>query len=80
MRFPESYKIALQIQRLIKAKAAEAKTPKELADLARALCELEEMKRRIRQKPLPKPIDVPRNGPRYDTKSIANPLAPSLAE
>jgi hypothetical protein len=49
----------LSLQRLIITfSARESLRPAELSGLARAFCELEECKRKLKMRPLPKPIDV----------------------
>lgn len=59
MKYSEPYRSAVKIQRLVTAQALEAETKaRELCLLARAFCELEETKRKLRMKPLPKPVDV----------------------
>jgi len=56
---PEPYRRAVELQTLIigDARNPELK-PIIRAGLARAFCELEELKRRIAMRPLPKAIDV----------------------
>lgn len=55
----EAYSTALAIQRLIAKCALDDKLDRKLLPgYARAFCELEELKLRLRMKPAPKPIDV----------------------
>lgn len=50
---------ALALQRVVLDGALDGKPkPLELASLARVWCELEEAKRKLRMKPLPKAVDV----------------------
>lgn len=59
MRYSEPYKGAVKLQRLMLRDAENPELkPLIRAGLARAYCELEEMKRKIAMKPLPKSIDV----------------------
>lgn len=59
----EPYRRAIQMQRVIAAQALEPGTkPLERASLARVWCELEETKRKLRMKPLPKAIEVTAQG------------------
>ena len=56
---PLNYRNLVTIQKLIMAKLDDSNpTARDLALLSRAMCELEETKRRLRMRPLPKPIDV----------------------
>jgi hypothetical protein len=59
MRYTEPYRNAVELQRLImaSARAGDIK-PLVLAGISRAFCELEETKRKLAMKPLPKPVDV----------------------
>lgn len=63
MHYTEPYRTAVKLQRLVSTQAAEPSIkPMERSSLVRAYVELEEMKRRIRMKPLPKSIDVSHDG------------------
>ncbi len=59
----EPYRNAVALQRLLidTANAVDSK-PLERASCARAFVELEEMKRKIAMRPLPKPVDVSKLG------------------
>ena len=58
-RYPTAFADAKELQRLLMQDArADGLKPLVRAGIARAYCELEEMKRRLRMKPLPKAIDV----------------------
>jgi hypothetical protein len=53
------YRDCVAVQRVIMARIATGDVEdKTLAALARALCDLEETKRKLKMKPLPKPVDV----------------------
>lgn len=59
----EPYRRAVELQRLVLEKARQDETKGAvLSGLARAYCELEETKRKLRMKPLPKAIDVDSQG------------------
>lgn len=74
--YSTAYLQAKQLQQLI-FKDAQAVDLKPLirAGIARAFCELEECKRKLRMKPLPKPVDV-----QYKSKHKAKPSGPAFSE
>jgi len=60
-----SYQQSVQLQRLlVAASQKESIRPAELSGVARAFCELEECKRKLKMKPLPKAVDVNYKGKR----------------
>jgi hypothetical protein len=55
----EPYRNALSLQRIVLEAATKPECQiRDLPGLARAFCELEECKRKLKMRPLPKPIDV----------------------
>jgi len=59
VKYGETYRSALAIQRVIASEAKDPETDKKIRSaLARAFVELEMLKLRLRMKPAPKPIDV----------------------
>lgn len=58
-RFSTAYAQALELQRKLYLEAMRSKLkPIERSSLARVWCELEETKRKLKMRPLPKPVDV----------------------
>jgi len=55
---PPTYKTAVKLQRFIEQKATADTNAKDLGILARALCELETLKRKLKMRPDPRPVDV----------------------
>jgi hypothetical protein len=63
MWYSEPYRSAIILQRLLMADSGKGDlTCRDRAAIAHAFCELEELKRKLRMKPLPKAIDVGRDG------------------
>lgn len=66
-RWAESYLGGVAIQRIILARIKDPKASgKDIASLAQAYTDIEEMKRKIVGKPLPKPIDTAKAQPPKD--------------
>ncbi len=61
--YSTAYANALQLQRLLVEDAQDPELkPLIRAGIARAFCELEECKRKLKMRPLPKPVDVSKLG------------------
>ncbi len=61
--YSTAYANALQLQRLLVNDANDPELrPNFRAQIARAFCELEECKRKLKMRPLPKPVDVSKLG------------------
>ncbi len=72
---------ALYLQNLIIETTGEELKPAELSGLARAWCDLQEERRKLAMRPLPRPVDVsklPRRGSR--SRSAAAPAEPGPVE
>ena len=64
-KFATAYSQAKELQRLLMLDARDPEIrPHDRAALARAFCDLEETKRKLRMKPLPKSVDVSKYGKR----------------
>lgn len=58
MKYSQPYKDAVAIQRRI-MHVLDTVAPKDLANVAKGYCSLEQLKLRLRMKGPPKPVDVP---------------------
>lgn len=58
MWYTRSYRNAVELQRLIMQQARMEPESSDLAQMARAFCALEDTKRKLRNKPLVKPVDA----------------------
>jgi len=70
---------AVEIQRLLAEDAVNAKDGKERAFIARAWCDVNEERRKLAMRPLPKPVDVsklPKRGRR--SQSSNEPIEPDM--